>query len=86
MQNISQEYLLLFNAITDAEASLNQLRSRLIAAQQQAFAAEACAEGVVGQRRAVVGGVAGAAEGEGAGQAAAEGAAEAAGEAGEGEG
>ena len=38
MQNISQEYLLLFNAITDAEASLNQLRSRLIAAQQQAEA------------------------------------------------
>ena len=36
MQNISKEYLLLFNAITDAEEALQTLRARLIAAQQQA--------------------------------------------------
>jgi len=35
MNTISKEYLLLFNAITDAEETLNQLRSRLIAAQQR---------------------------------------------------
>ncbi|MDY3985201.1 hypothetical protein [Dysosmobacter sp.] len=38
MQNITREYLLLFNAITDAEATLSQLRAQLIAAQQQAEA------------------------------------------------
>ena len=38
MQNITQEYLLLFNAITDAEVSLDQLRSQLISVQQQAEA------------------------------------------------
>ena len=36
MRNISQEYLLLFNAITDAEETLAQMREDLIAAQQQA--------------------------------------------------
>lgn len=36
MQTISQEYLLLFNAITDAEESLYRLRTQLIAVQRQA--------------------------------------------------
>lgn len=36
MQNISQEYLLLFNAITDAEERLERIRADLIAAQQRA--------------------------------------------------
>lgn len=36
MKPISKEYLTLFNAITRAEESLNQLRAELIAAQQQA--------------------------------------------------
>jgi len=36
MRNISQEYLLLFNAITDAEESLARIREDLMAAQQQA--------------------------------------------------
>lgn len=36
MDAIKKEYTLLFNAITDAEETLAQLRSRLIAAQQQA--------------------------------------------------
>ena len=36
MKSISKEYLLLFNAISDAEETLNQLRKTLIAAQQQA--------------------------------------------------
>lgn len=34
--NISKEYLLLFNAITDAEEALSQLRADLVAAQRQA--------------------------------------------------
>ncbi|CDC70598.1 MULTISPECIES: hypothetical protein [environmental samples] len=38
MQNLSKEYLLLFNAITDAEALLARLRADLIATQQQAEA------------------------------------------------
>ena len=33
---ISKEYLLLFNAITDAEEALSQLREELVAVQQQA--------------------------------------------------
>ena len=33
---ISKEYLLLFNAITDAEEALSQLRESLMAAQRQA--------------------------------------------------
>lgn len=33
---ISQEYLLLFNAITDAEAALERLRQELMTAQRQA--------------------------------------------------
>lgn len=33
---LTKEYLLLFNAITDAAASLNALREDLIAVQQQA--------------------------------------------------
>ena len=36
MKSISKEYLLLFNAISDAEKALDQLRETLIAAQQQA--------------------------------------------------
>lgn len=36
MQTISKEYILLFNALTDAEEALRQLESRLIEAQQQA--------------------------------------------------
>ena len=36
MDAIRKEYALLFNAITDAEATLEQLRLRLIAAQQEA--------------------------------------------------
>jgi hypothetical protein len=33
---ISQEYLLLFNAITDAESALERLRQELMSAQRQA--------------------------------------------------
>lgn len=36
MKQICKEYLLLFNAITDAEEALRQLREQLIAVQQQA--------------------------------------------------
>lgn len=36
MKSISREYTLLFNAITDAEETLRQLRTRLIEVQQQA--------------------------------------------------
>ena len=36
MRTISKEYLLLFNAVTDAEESLRQLRETLGAVQQQA--------------------------------------------------
>lgn len=36
MLNLSKEYLLLFNAITDAEESLRQLQVRLMEAQRQA--------------------------------------------------
>lgn len=36
MKTISKEYLLLFNAITDAEEALRQLRERLIDIQRQA--------------------------------------------------
>ena len=36
MQNITQEYLLLFNAITDAEETLSRLRADLMAVQRQA--------------------------------------------------
>ena len=36
MLNVTKEYLLLFNAITDAEEALQQLRSNLIAVQQEA--------------------------------------------------
>ena len=36
MQKVSQEYLLLFNAITDAEESLCRLRARLMDAQRKA--------------------------------------------------
>ena len=38
MQNLTKEYLLLFNAITDAETLLARLRTDLMAAQQQAEA------------------------------------------------
>ena len=38
MQNLTKEYLLLFNAITDAETLLARLRADLIATQQQAEA------------------------------------------------
>jgi hypothetical protein len=36
MLNLTKEYLLLFNTITDVEDSLQKLRETLIAAQQQA--------------------------------------------------
>ena len=36
MKPISKEYLLLFNALTDAETTLQRLREELVAAQQRA--------------------------------------------------
>lgn len=36
MKSLSKEYLMLFNAITDLEESLTQLRESLIAVQRQA--------------------------------------------------
>lgn len=36
MNTLSKEYVVLFNALTDTEEALAQLRERLIAAQQQA--------------------------------------------------
>ena len=36
MKQISKEYLLLFNAMTDAETALQRLQEHLIAVQQQA--------------------------------------------------
>ena len=36
MKSISREYLLMFNAITDAEETLRQLREKLIFVQRQA--------------------------------------------------
>jgi hypothetical protein len=36
MQEISKEYLLLFNAVTDAEEALQRLQVRLMRAQQAA--------------------------------------------------
>ena len=36
MQTITKEYTLLFNALTDTEEALRQLRQRLISIQQQA--------------------------------------------------
>ena len=36
MKDIAKEYLLLFNAITDAEEALRGLQQRLMEAQQQA--------------------------------------------------
>lgn len=36
MKDITKEYLLLFNTITDTEETLRQLRAKLLAAQQQA--------------------------------------------------
>lgn len=36
MKPIAKEYLVLFNAITETEEALSQLRARLIEAQQQA--------------------------------------------------
>ena len=38
MKDISKEYLLLFNTITDAGETLRQLQATLMAAQQQAEA------------------------------------------------
>lgn len=36
MQNISKEYLLLFNTLTELEESLLELRDRLISVQREA--------------------------------------------------
>lgn len=36
MQNVSKEYLALFNAITDAEEALQTLYTRLVQAQREA--------------------------------------------------
>lgn len=38
MSDISKEYLLLFNTITDVEETLRALRAQLISAQQRAEA------------------------------------------------
>lgn len=35
MSNISKEYIILFNAITEAEEMLRQMREKLIAVQQK---------------------------------------------------
>ena len=53
MKTISKEYLLLFNAITDAEESLRQLRERLIFVQRQAeeLYVEECGETEQAERR-----------------------------------
>ena len=42
---ISKEYLLLFNALTDAEADLTRLRTELLLAQQRAEELFLSAEG-----------------------------------------
>ncbi len=34
MQHLSEEYIILFNAITDAKKALNSIQARLILAQQ----------------------------------------------------
>lgn len=36
MREISKEYLLLFNALTDTEEALSRLRNELLSVQQQA--------------------------------------------------
>ena len=36
MENLTREYLLLFNALTDVEQLLQELRGRILAAQQAA--------------------------------------------------
>lgn len=36
MENISKEYIILFNAITEAEGDLRRMRERLMLAQQLA--------------------------------------------------
>ena len=36
MENLSKEYLLLFNVLTDVEQRLRELRERVISAQQAA--------------------------------------------------
>ena len=36
MSNLSKEYLLLFNTLTDLESALQTLQEQLISAQQQA--------------------------------------------------
>lgn len=36
MENLTQEYLLLFNTISDAEQALERLRQQLVLAQQKA--------------------------------------------------
>ena len=36
MEHLSKEYLLLFNALTDAEQTLRELRERVVSAQQAA--------------------------------------------------
>ena len=35
MQNLSREYLLLFNTLTDLESSLLEIRDRLLSVQRQ---------------------------------------------------
>lgn len=36
MENLTKEYLLLFNALTDVEQTLQELRERVVSAQQAA--------------------------------------------------
>ena len=53
MEQITKEYLLLFNAITDAEETLRQLRERLIFVQRQAeeIYMQECGENQTVERR-----------------------------------
>ena len=53
MEPITREYLLLFNAITDAEETLRQLRDRLMFVQRQAeeFYMQECREDQTVERR-----------------------------------
>ncbi len=44
MQSLPREYIILFNAIEDAERELTDLRARLIRAQQEAEEEYVCTE------------------------------------------
>lgn len=55
MHEITQEYLLLFNAVTDAENTLLRLRESLIAAQQQAEELYIRGDGIDSERERKIG-------------------------------